>query len=106
MINMTTERIVGMLKYSILVFILIVIFIMIKGFNYRELGFDQVAFGQGWFTLYQYKKSQSSFVMSFGKILILITLTSGVILDFSINIIKSKMKKRIISDLETSIVSK
>lgn len=90
---MATEKIIGTLKYSIIVFIVLIICIMIKGFNYRELGIEQVTFGQGWFTLYEYKKTQSNFIMSFGKIVFFLTLTLGEILEVFINMVKLKIKK-------------
>ncbi|SHK80170.1 hypothetical protein SAMN02745163_04484 [Clostridium cavendishii DSM 21758] len=87
---MKIENLLSIIKYSIICFFIIIIFILVKSFSYKELGLADVSCGEGIFSLYEYRKGDPNFKIYFGNFTVILS----VILGFVLYIVMKKVRLR------------
>lgn len=94
---MSSERIISILKYSVIIFVIIIVLILLKGVNYRFVGIDKISVGQGWYFFYEYTKGETSFIMTFGKSVLIIPIILALLVELFISflskVLRIKLKK-------------
>lgn len=89
---MSSERIISILKYSVIIFVMIIVLILLKGVNYRSVGIDKISVGQGWYFFYEYTKGETSFIMTFGKSVLIIPIILALLVELFISFLSKALR--------------
>lgn len=92
---MSTGKIINILKYSVIMFVIIIVVILLKGVNYRVIGIDRISVGQGWYFFYEYTKGQTSFIITFGKSVIIIPIILGLLVELLLNLLNKVLRVKL-----------
>jgi hypothetical protein len=86
------DRIVSILKHSVIIFVIIIVVILLKGVNYRYIGINSISVGEGWYFFYEYTKGESSFIMTFGKSVLIIPIVLALLVELFINLVNKVLR--------------
>lgn len=90
---MLNSGIINVLKYSLIIFVIIIMVILLKGVNYRALQIDKTSVGQGWYFFYEYVRGEKNFSMTFGKIIPVLSIILGLLVELLTKFFIVKLKK-------------
>lgn len=84
------NNIISLAKYSILIFIVLILIFILAGKGYALKGINQSTLGEGWLMVYNYNKINSSFRIDFGYGLLILSIIVGMVLEKSIKYIRKR----------------